>query len=87
MATATPIIASFDLDSDLSRMLEAENVGIAAEAEDVDAAVAAIEKLYEDRALCKKMGENARALACSRFSKEAGTSARIAVFEKYAKKK
>ena len=85
MATGTPIIASFDLDSDLSRMLETENVGIAAEAENVDAAVAGIRKLYEDRQLCEKMGENARKLACSRFSKEVGTAGRIAVFEKYAK--
>lgn len=85
MATGTPIIASFDLDSDLSRMLESENVGIAAEAENVDAAVAAIRKLYEDRQLCEKMGENARKLACSSFAKEVGIAARIAILERYKK--
>lgn len=85
MATGTPIIASFDLDSDLCRILEAENVGVGADAENVDAAVAAIRKLYENRELCKEMGENARKLACNKFSKEVGTATKIAVFEKYKK--
>jgi glycosyltransferase involved in cell wall biosynthesis len=86
MATGTPIIASFDLDSDLCRILRDENVGLCADAEDVAGAVAAIEKLYNDRALCAQMGENARNLACSRFSKEAGTAAKVAIYEKYARK-
>ena len=86
LATGTPILASFDLDSDLCRIVQQENVGLCADAEDVEAAVAAIEKLYAERDLCAKMGENARALACSRFSKEAGTALRISVFEQAAKK-
>ena len=87
MATATPIIASFDLDSDLCRILTENGVGLCADAEDVAGAVAAIEKLYNDRALCAQMGENARNLACSRFSKEAGTAAKLAIYEKYARKR
>lgn len=83
MATGTPLIASFDLDSDLCRIVASENIGVCAEAEDTDAAVQGILTLYNDRQKCKQMGENARNLACSRFSREAGTAARIAVIEKY----
>ncbi len=83
MATGTPIIASFDLDSDLCRILEEESAGICADAENVDGAVQAILKLYENRQLVEAMGENARKLACRRFSKEAGTAERIAVLEQY----
>lgn len=86
MATGTPIIASFDTDSDLCRMIEKENIGVCAEAEDADAAVAAILRLYENRELCKEMGDNARALACNRFSKEAATPVKLAIYEKYARK-
>lgn len=83
MATGTPIVASFDLDSDLCRIVESEQVGVCAGAEDVDAAVNAILSLYNDRQQCERMGHNARKLACDRFSKEAGTEARISVMEKY----
>ena len=86
MATGTPIIASFDIDSDLCRIVTEEKIGLCADAEDADGAVKAIEKLYNDRALCAQMGENARRLACQRFSKETGTAKRIAVYEQAIKK-
>lgn len=86
MATATPIIASFDEDSDLCRMIRQENIGLCAPAEDAQAAAEAVLKLYRDREACKVMGENARKLACSRLSKEAGTALRVGIYEKYAGK-
>lgn len=85
MATGTPILASFDMDSDLCRIVEEKRIGLCADAGDVDGAVAAILQLYENRTLCKTMGENARELACSRFSKETGTALRIDIYEKYEK--
>ncbi len=87
MATATPIIASFDTDSDLCRILNEENCGICAEAEDTEAAVKAIEALYNDTKSLKEMGEQGRNLACSKFSKETGLSKRLNVYEKYSKKR
>ncbi|MEE0945213.1 MAG: glycosyltransferase family 4 protein [Acutalibacteraceae bacterium] len=87
MATATPIIASFDTDSDLCRILSEENCGICTQAEDVEGAVSVIEQLYNNRAALKEMGENGRKLACSKFSKETGLSKRITVYEKYALKR
>lgn len=83
MATGTPVIASFDLDSDLCRILAENKAGLCADAEDVSGAVNAILTLYNDQALCRRYGDNARRLACDRFSKEAGTAAKIALFKKY----
>ena len=85
MATGTPVIASFDLDSDLCRIVAEEKVGICAEAENADVAVNAILSLYNDRQQCKQMGANARELACKRFSKDTGTSVRITVMEQHLK--
>ena len=87
MATGTPIIASFDIDSDLCRILSQENAGLCADADDVDGAVAAILQLYQNRESAVEMGKNARKLACDRFSKEAGTALRISVYEKNARKR
>lgn len=81
MATGTPVIASFDLDSDLCRIVSDNEVGLCADAEDVQSAVEAILTLYNDRALRQRLGNNARTLACARFSKEAGTAANIALLK------
>ena len=79
LATGTPVIASFDADSDLHRILTENHAGVCADAEDVQGAIDAILTLYDDRDLCSQYGSNARKLACQRFSKEAGTSANIAL--------
>ena len=86
MATATPVIASFDEDSDLCRVIRQGQAGLCVPPEDVKAAADAIVRLYEDSALRCQLGENARKLACEKFSKEAGVSAKVAVFEAYAKR-
>ena len=86
MATGTPIIASFDIDSDLCRIINEEQVGLCAEAEDAESATNAVLQLYHNRDLCSATGSNARALACRRFSKETGTAQRIAVYEKFARR-
>ncbi len=85
MATGTPVIASFDMDSDLCRVVQEGQAGICVAPEDPDAAVAVILQLYEDKQLCARLGENARNLACTKFSRETGVAAKIAVFEKYCK--
>lgn len=86
LATGTPVIASFDLDSDLCHILTNNKAGLCAEAEDVHAAIDAILTLYDDPNLCRTYGINARNLACTRFSKEVGTAARITVLKKSAQK-
>lgn len=85
MATATPIIASFDLDSDLCRIINEQRVGECCEPENSEAAAAAIIKLYSDHSLVKEYCENARKTACEKFSKETGIEKRIEIYEKYAR--
>lgn len=86
MATGTPVIASFDKDSDLCRMIETAQAGVCAEAEDVEQAVEAILTLYRDRELCRESGARARELACRTFSKQVGVAKRIKLYEKYSRK-
>lgn len=86
MATATPIIASFDLDSDLCKTVAENEVGECAEAENTEAAVEKILKLYADRELLKQYAENARNLAETKFAKQAGVSKRIEIYEKFARR-
>ncbi|MBE6538716.1 MAG: glycosyltransferase family 4 protein [Ruminococcaceae bacterium] len=86
MATATPVIASFDLDSDLCRTINEHRAGECCEAENAEKAVEIINKLYADRELCKEYGKNARNTACTKFSKEISLKEKIKVFEENAKK-
>ena len=85
MAAETPIIASFDLDSDLCQMIQSEKVGLCAEAEDVQCAVNQILKFYNNRGICVEYGKNGRHLAETHFSKTAGVKKRIAILEKYCR--
>lgn len=85
MATGTPIIASFDINSDLCRMIKKENVGLCADAEDVQATVEAIRELYSNRELCMIYGEKGRKIANTRFSKVEGVKKRIEILEKSRK--
>ena len=86
MATGTPVIASFDTDSDLCKTINENGCGECCEAENADLAVDIIRKLSENRELCMVYGENARKTACTKFSKEVGLSKKIKVFEENAKK-
>ncbi len=87
MACATPVIASFDEDSDLCRTVKNVNAGICTQPENASDAVNAIMKLYEDKELCRTLSQNARNTACTKFSKETGVSKRIEIYEKYALKR
>lgn len=79
LATATPVIASFDLDSDLCRILQENQAGLCADAEDAAGALQAILTMYNDATLRQQYGINARKLACEHFSKEIGTAAFVAL--------
>lgn len=82
MATGRAVIASFDQDSDLCRIITQGDAGICVDAEDIDGAVNAILRLYNDRKLCKRFGENGRRLAAEKFSKSAGIAAYTDVYER-----
>lgn len=86
MATATPVIASFDTDSDLCKTVNEHKAGECCEPENAEKAVEIINRLYNDRDLCAEYGKNARKIACSKFSKEIGLSKRLQVYEECVKR-
>lgn len=81
LSTGTPVLASFDKDSDLCELIEKNSIGVCAEPENADALIEELMELYRDRSLCRKMGENARCFAVERLSRESAVSKRIAVYE------
>ncbi len=60
MATATAVITNFDKDSELNNIINDSKSGIACESGNVMEIKHAILKLYDDRTLCSKMGNNGR---------------------------
>lgn len=80
MATGTPVLLSFDEGSELWRLIEENDCGYLAPAQDADALAAQILAAQQDAAARKRKGENARSLAETRFSKEIGTSSWLRVY-------
>lgn len=85
MATETPVIASFDLDSDLCRTIDEYKSGECCEPENAEKVAEIISRLYTEKDLCVTYGENARRAACTKFSKEVNLAKKIKVFEENAK--
>ncbi len=73
MATATPVLAFFDEESELCEIVKGEAIGACAEPENPEALVSAIEALLANPQRLEEMGKRARALAEARFSKQACT--------------
>ena len=82
LATGTPVLASYDSDSDLTRLLEGESLGLCSEAGDVEGLCANVERLLSERGLADAMGARARRYAEENLSKERCTAAYVAVIEK-----
>lgn len=58
MAAGKPVLASFDCDSSLSRLLETTQTGVVANASDEKALISAISKFYSDSNYKLKIGRN-----------------------------
>lgn len=74
MSAARPVLASFDLDSDLNRIIKAVNCGICVQAEDRNALLKAVLELYENRDKLEVYGKNGRAYIESNLSRNIGVS-------------
>ena len=61
MAAERPVLASFDEDSALARLIDEVGCGVNAKADDIDSLKAAIIKLYENREENAKIGALGRA--------------------------
>lgn len=70
MAAERPIIASFDEDSELAKLVNAQQVGYVAPAGDKQALVDAVKKVYQDRAAAAALGRVGRKYLIENLSKE-----------------
>ena len=73
MATRTPVVASYDDNTNLKKIIEENKVGIFAKAEDVDELKNAILKFYNNKNLIEEYGSNARNFIEQNLSKAIGT--------------
>lgn len=76
MSTERPVISSYDMDSDLQRIIMKFDAGIAVEPEDADALISAILYVYKHRSRGLEMGKNGRRFIMNRLSKELGAESR-----------
>lgn len=82
MATGTPIIASFDIDSEMKKTIDEAQCGICVEPGNPLALADAICKIYQNPTLAQKMGENARQYVMEHASKSVAVSRYIEQIEK-----
>ena len=73
MAAERPILASFDAQSDLSKLIGEINCGIAVDADDADGLKAAILTLMQDPALRAALGKNGRSYLIENLDKDTCT--------------
>jgi glycosyltransferase involved in cell wall biosynthesis len=81
MASGRPVIAAMDPAGDAPRLINEAEAGFSLGAEDPKALAAAILQLYEDPALCQRLGENGRRYAVDHFSTQAVTDRYEQVFD------
>ena len=83
MACNTPIIASYDLDSDLAKLINKANAGVCVEPENVEALASAIESFFSMNMLLKAEDKirNLRAYVENNASKDACVKKYIEVIE------
>lgn len=85
IACGTPLIASFDRDSDLCKLIEKEKLGYCAEPENADILCEKILNFYNNKELLKECSINCRNIAKTKFSKEVLVRKKADIIEKYAK--
>ena len=81
LATGTPIALSFDSGSELWNLIERNDCGYLAQADDAKGLAMRIMEAYHDRAVLKMKGENGLKLVKESYSKEHGTKAYIRVIQ------
>lgn len=82
MSTETPVIASFDEDTDIQYLLSEYNLGWFTEAEDLDSFIWAIKDALSSKSRCKEKGINARKFVEKNVTKDICTNRYIDIFER-----
>lgn len=81
MASGSPVLLSFDRDTELWNIINQNNCGLCSDAEDINGLVKNILYALEHKDSITVMGENARSLVEKKYSKQHGTCAYINLFE------
>lgn len=81
MSASRPIIASFDLNSELCSVIKEADCGICVSPDDLVAFKEALLFLYNNRSLAEQMGKNGRKYVLENLSAECGTSKYVKVLE------
>lgn len=87
MSTATPIIANFDRNTELEKIIEENEIGIFTQAEKLEELKEAILQLYNNRNLVSKYGKNARKYIDNNLTKKIGTQKYIEEIKSFKNKK
>lgn len=85
MSASRPVLANFD-ENELKSIVEQNNCGIFTKAGDKEAFKEAILKLYADKELSKKMGQNGRQFVMDNLTREVGTQKYVDVIKSVCKK-
>lgn len=73
MSASRPILASFDTDGDLDRVIKENNCGVCVSPEDTEGFYNTILSCYEKRGQIAEMGKNGRTYVTTHLTKEIGT--------------
>jgi glycosyltransferase involved in cell wall biosynthesis len=84
MSASRPVLANFD-ENELKSVVEKNNCGIFTKAGDKVAFTDAIIKLYNDRELCKEMGQNGRQFVMNNLTKSVGAQKYVDVIKSVIK--
>jgi len=79
MSSGTAILANFDEETELQKIIETQKIGLFSKAGDVEKFSDAIVNLYENSERCLEFGKNGRNFILKNLTKEVGTSKYIDV--------
>lgn len=82
MSASRPVLASFDKDTELDRIVTENNCGICVAANDPDAFREAVLKMAADKAGCEQMGKNSRRFIEENLTIAIGTSKWVEVMHR-----
>ena len=81
MSAGTPVIANYDEDTDLERLVKDNGLGVFSSADDSEQMVQRIMDMYNNRELCAEYGRNARQYILDNVSKEKSTQKYVDVIK------
>lgn len=81
MSAGTPVIANYDEDTDLERLVKDNGLGVFSAADDSEQMAERILDMYNNRELCAEYGRNARRYILDNVSKEKSTQKYVDVIK------